>query len=147
MSAKQYTFWSYNKSIFYIVRFDGNPFMPLQKGKQKDVRISNFTLLLAVFKWHHGSERVNTGTRTSHSGAHLFTSPSEVGVVVEVEQRFGGSSRREAPKTKDEDSTVHKPPWFKTVCQLERKQTVCQLERKQTVCQLASWKENKQYAS
>ena len=38
--------------------FDGNPFMPMRKGKQKDLRISNFTLLLAIFKWH-SSERVN----------------------------------------------------------------------------------------
>ena len=39
--------------------YDWYPFMPVRKGKQKDLRISNSTLLLAVFKWHHGSERVN----------------------------------------------------------------------------------------
>ena len=38
--AKQDTFWSYNKSIFYIVRLDGNPFVPVRKGKQK--RLKNF---------------------------------------------------------------------------------------------------------
>ena len=30
----------------------------MRNGKQKDLNISNFTLLLAVFKWQHGSERI-----------------------------------------------------------------------------------------
>ena len=55
--AKQYIFWSCNKSVFCIVRFDGNPFMPMQKDKQKDLKNSNFTLLLAVFKLRNGSKR------------------------------------------------------------------------------------------
>ena len=32
--------------------------MPVQKRRQNGCRVSNFALLLAIFKWHHGSERV-----------------------------------------------------------------------------------------
>ena len=78
MSAKQYTFWSYNKSVFYIVLFDGNPFMPFRKGKQKDLRISNFTLLLAVFKSNHGSKRVNISHARQVCFVCLFFKPRMV---------------------------------------------------------------------
>ena len=33
--------------------------IPAQKRRQKGLRISRFALLLAIFKWHHGSEVVN----------------------------------------------------------------------------------------
>ena len=34
--------------------------IPVQKRKLKDLRVSKLALLLVVFKWHHGSERVNS---------------------------------------------------------------------------------------
>ena len=33
--------------------------MTVRKRRQKVLRVSNFALLLVVFKWHHGSEGVN----------------------------------------------------------------------------------------
>ena len=33
--------------------------MPLQKRRQKDLRVSKFTFLWVDFKGHHGSEEVN----------------------------------------------------------------------------------------
>ena len=56
---KQYIFPSCNKSPS-ILHFDGNPFTCVMwKRKRKCLRISNFTYLLVVLKWHDGSERVN----------------------------------------------------------------------------------------
>ena len=52
--AKQCIFWSYNKSIFYIVRFDGYPFMPMRKGKQTDLNISN-----SHFYWPFSSDSMS----------------------------------------------------------------------------------------
>ena len=34
--------------------------MPVSKGKQRGLRVSNLALLLVVFKWHHGSEGVKS---------------------------------------------------------------------------------------
>ena len=33
--------------------------VPVHKRQQKGIRVSNFTLLLVISKWHHGSEGVN----------------------------------------------------------------------------------------
>ena len=38
--------------------------MPVQKRKQKGLRVSDFALSLVVFKWRHGSERVKLSRRT-----------------------------------------------------------------------------------
>ena len=34
--------------------------MPVRKRRRKDWRVSNFALIWVVFKWHHGSEGVNS---------------------------------------------------------------------------------------
>ena len=66
-------------------------------------------------------DRVSERQRELSKGNYLFTSPSEVGVVVEVEERLGSASGCQAPETKDEHGTVHEPPCLKTVRQLESK--------------------------
>ena len=41
------------------MRFDENPFTYQREKGDKGLNISNFPLLLAIFKWHHGSKGVN----------------------------------------------------------------------------------------
>ena len=57
-SCKQYIFRSYNiycqRYAFWWKCFH----MPVRKRRQKGLKVSNFVLLLVVFKWHHGSEGV-----------------------------------------------------------------------------------------
>ena len=56
---KRYMFRSSKLCIFSIMYFDENPFTcQCENRKQKSLRVSNFTLLLVVLKWH-GSEGVN----------------------------------------------------------------------------------------
>ena len=53
----------YNKSIFNTVLFDRNPFWVSHKTtrkKEKKKRLSNFTVLLVLFRWHRGSNRIKT---------------------------------------------------------------------------------------
>ena len=58
-ACKQYTFWSYNTSAFSAMRFDENLFhLPVRKRKPEGLRVSNFTLWMVIFKWHHGSTTV-----------------------------------------------------------------------------------------
>ena len=59
-ACKQYIFRSYN-ICFKCYAFWWKSFcMPVWKRRQKDWRVSNFALLWVVFKWHHGSEGVNS---------------------------------------------------------------------------------------
>ena len=60
-ACKQYIFWSYN-IYFQCLVFSWLSFHMLvqKKKKKKDLGVWNFALLLVVFKWHHGSEGVNS---------------------------------------------------------------------------------------
>ena len=71
-ACKQYIFY------FQCYVFQSKSFhVTVRKRRQKQFRVSNFALLLVVFKWHHGSEGVNTWIlascrpRTVTTG-HLF---------------------------------------------------------------------------
>ena len=58
-ACKQYTFRSYN-IYFQFYGFIGRSFhTPVRKRRQKDLRVSNFTLLWVDFKEKHGSQVVN----------------------------------------------------------------------------------------
>ena len=61
-ACKQYIFRFFNTSTFTAMCFDENPFTcQCEKTKtKKGLRVSNFPLLLDVFKWHRGREGVNT---------------------------------------------------------------------------------------
>ena len=57
-TCKQAIFWSCN-IYFRCYAFWWKSFhLPVWKIRQKGLRVSNFTLLWVVFKWHHGSEGV-----------------------------------------------------------------------------------------
>ena len=56
-SCKQYIFRSYNNLLSMFTFWWKSFHNAVRKRKQKGLRVSNFTLLLAIFKWH-GSERV-----------------------------------------------------------------------------------------
>ena len=60
----QYIFWSHNTSTFnvYVLM----KVLSRASAEKKTKRVSNFALLLAVFKWLHGSEGVNTLWHTLH---------------------------------------------------------------------------------
>ena len=59
-ACKQYIFHSYN-IYFQCCVFQWKSFhMTEWKLRQKDFRVSNFALLLVIFKWHHVSEGVNS---------------------------------------------------------------------------------------
>ena len=53
--------------------------MPERKRRQKGLRVSNFALLLVVFKWHHGSEGVKArgGERGDGKGRQLGPLPDQ----------------------------------------------------------------------
>ena len=61
-ACKECIFQSYSTSASNAVHFDENPFTYQVKRRQKGSRVSNFALLLVVFKWHHGSEGVKKTT-------------------------------------------------------------------------------------
>ena len=61
-ACKECIFWSCNTSASNAVHFDENPFTCQVKRRQKGSRVSNFALLLVIFKWHHGSEGVKKTT-------------------------------------------------------------------------------------
>ena len=44
--------------------------MPVQKRKEKGLRVSDFALSLVVFKWRHGSEGVTLSSRTLAAKQH-----------------------------------------------------------------------------
>ena len=46
-------------STFNAVFWRKSFHVPVWKRRQKGLRVSNFALSMAVFKWHHGSEGVN----------------------------------------------------------------------------------------
>ena len=57
-TSKQYVFRSCNTSTFNTMHLDENPLTcQCKKRRQKSLKVSNFTLLWIVFKWH-GSEVV-----------------------------------------------------------------------------------------
>ena len=59
-TCKQYIFHSYN-IYFQCCVFQWKSFhMTVWKIRQKQFRVSDFALLLVIFKWHHGSEGVNS---------------------------------------------------------------------------------------
>ena len=56
-TCKQYIFRSYSTSTFYAVWFHENSFTcPCEKAEKRLNLFSNFTLLLVLFEWHHGSD-------------------------------------------------------------------------------------------
>ena len=55
---RQCIFWSCNISTFSAMRFDEIPFTC--QCKEQDLGVSNLANLSVVFKWHLGSEEVNT---------------------------------------------------------------------------------------
>ena len=58
-ACKQCIFRSYN-IYFQCFVFRRKSFhVPVRKRRQKQLRLSNFALLLVALKWHHGGERVN----------------------------------------------------------------------------------------
>ena len=57
----QYIFHSCDTSAYNAVRFDENRFTcQCKKRKQNCLKVSNFALLIVVFKWHHCSEGVKS---------------------------------------------------------------------------------------
>ena len=75
-ACKQYVYFQVLWHIhFQCYAFWSKSFhMPVQKRRQKGLMISNFTLLLAVFKWHHGTEGVNTTpVETANWGHHALS--------------------------------------------------------------------------
>ena len=56
--CKQYIFHSYNIYFQWYVFWWKSFYMTEQKIRQKQLRVSDFALLLVIFKWHHGSEGV-----------------------------------------------------------------------------------------
>ena len=50
--------------------------MPVRKRKPKGLKVSNLALLWVVFKWHHGSERVNSWFKKKKSVASPLHSSS-----------------------------------------------------------------------
>ena len=57
----QYIFHSCDTSAYNAVRFDENHFTcQCKKRKQNCLKVSNFALLMVVFKWHHCSEGVKS---------------------------------------------------------------------------------------
>jgi len=74
-TCKLCIFRSCNKSAFNAIRFD---FLKIlsnasAKRRQKVLRVSNFSPLLVVFKWHHDSEGVNIPRkRLEKCGRHIF---------------------------------------------------------------------------
>ena len=58
-ACKQYILRSYN-IYFQCYVFRWKSFhMPVWKRREKPLGVSNFVLLIVVFKWRHGSEGVN----------------------------------------------------------------------------------------
>ena len=68
-SCKQYIFWSCNTLLPVLRVLMKILSHATWKRKQKSWRVSNFALLIVVFKWHHGSEGVNI--RHSHVWSRL----------------------------------------------------------------------------
>ena len=58
-ACKQYIFRSYNIYFQCYAFWWKSVHMPVRKRRLKSWTISNFSLVLVVFKWHHGSEGVN----------------------------------------------------------------------------------------
>ena len=52
--------------------------MPVRKGEQKGLRVSDFALLMVVFKWHRGSEGVNISMLTAIRCQMFINEKSEV---------------------------------------------------------------------
>ena len=78
-ACKHYIFWSCNIYLQCYAFWRNSLQIPMpkkKKKKKKGWRVWDFTLLLVVFKWHHGSERVNIiisyETRAQEPFAHLL---------------------------------------------------------------------------